>query len=286
MQALEDFIINTVSHWYVPMVRRELWTDDPNTLPRRLAIYATLWHVLKTVVLLINPATPFLAEWLYQHVYRALDPRLPESVNFERWPEPDPSLRDEALEGAFEALTLAVSLSYSARQAASLKRRWPLREAVVVAEPGVLRALEPLKGLLAELMNVKSVRLVAPGEEPSGPEWSSASEAGISVFVLKTRDKALVAEGFMRDVARRIQALRRDMGFKPTDILDEVHVAGLSSDDMGLLKPFLHELEELVRARHVSLHEGEVEEPELRGLSWREYRIDKKSLKIAIRHGG
>ena len=286
LQALEDFIIEVVSHWYVPMVRRELWTDDPRTLGRRLAIYATLWHTLKTLVLLINPATPFLAEWLYQHAYRPLDPRLPESVNFERFPEPDPGLRDEELERAFEHLISAVALSYSARQKAGLKRRWPLKEAVVVAGRDIIEVLEPLSGLLVELMNVKAVRFSEPGHEPRGPDWSSASEGDMSVFVFTARDEALVGEGLMRDVARRIQALRRDMGFKPTDILDEVHVAGLSSDDMGLLKPFLHELEELVRARHVFLHEGEVEEPELRGLSWKEYRIDKKSLKIAIRHGG
>jgi len=267
------------------MVRRELWTDDPRTLGRRLAIYATLWHTLKTLVLLINPATPFLAEWLYQHVYRPLDPRLPESVNFERFPEPDPSLRDEGLERAFEYLMSAVSLSYSARQKAGLKRRWPLREAVIVAGRSVLEALRPLSALLKELMNVKAIRFVEPGHEPSGPDWSWAPEAEISVFVLTARDRALVGEGLMRDIARRIQALRRDMGFKPTEILDEVHVAGLSSDDMELLRPFLKELKELVRAREAFLHEGEPEEPELKELSWKEYRVDKKSLKVAIRHG-
>ncbi|HDJ25695.1 MAG TPA: isoleucine--tRNA ligase, partial [Candidatus Bathyarchaeota archaeon] len=123
LQALEEFVIEVLSHWYVPMVRRELWTDDPRTLPRRLAIYATLWHVLKTLLLLFNPATPFLAEWLYQHALRALDASLPESVNFERWPEPDPRLRDVELEKAIERLTLAVSLAHSARQKAGLKRR-------------------------------------------------------------------------------------------------------------------------------------------------------------------
>ena len=282
LQALEDFIIEVVSHWYVPMVRRELWTDDPRTLGRRLAIYATLWHTLKTLVLLINPATPFLAEWLYQHVYRSLDPRLPESVNFERFPRPEPGLRDEELERAFEHLISAVTLSYSARQRAGLKRRWPLKEAVIVAERDVLDALRPFSRLLVELMNVKAVRFSEPGQEPEGPDWSEASEMAMSVLVFTARDRELVGEGLMRDVARRIQALRRDMGFKPTEILDEVHVAGLSDEDMRLLRPFINELKELVRAREVFLHEGE---PELEGLMWREYEIDKRRLKIAIRHG-
>jgi len=206
-------------------------------------------------------------------------------VNLERFPEPDPSLRDEELEAAFEHLMLAVSLSYSARQRAGLKRRWPLGEAVIVAERDVLEALEPLSGLFAELANVKAVRLVEPGHEPAGPEWAGASEEAMSVLVLTARDRALVGEGLMRDVARRIQALRRDMGLKPTEILDEVYVAGLSGDDMDLLRPYVGELRELVRARQVLLHEGEPEGPELEGLSWKEYRVDGRKLKVAIRHG-
>jgi len=274
-----------VSHWYVPMIRRELWTDDPRTLPRRLAIYATLWHVLKTLVLLFNPATPFLAEWLYQHVYRQLDPGLPESVNLERWPEPDPSLRDEELELAVEKLMLAVSLSYSARQASGLKRRWPLRKAVVVADETVIRALEGLKDLFLELANVKEAEFVPPGREPGGEGWSVAQEAGMRVFIYTVRDRELVGEGFMRDVARRVQALRRDMGFKPTEILDEVHISCGSRDDVELLRPFLDVLRDLVRAREVRLHLGEPAEPELKALGWRSYKIDGREVRVAIRHG-
>ena len=283
LQALEEFVIEVLSHWYVPMVRRELWTDDPRTLPRRLAIYATLWHVLKTLVLLFNPTTPFLAEWLYQHAYRPLDPELPESVNFERWPEPDPALRDPELEEAMEKLTLAVSLSHSARQAAGLKRRWPLREAVVVAEREVLEALRPHGALFSELANVKAVRFVEPGFEPEGPGWSSSSEAGLAVFLYTIRDEALVGEGFMRDVARRIQALRRDMGFKPTEILEEVHVACSSPGDAELLRPFLSELEELVRTKRVELHVGEPGELGVEA-EWRRYDIDGRVVLVAIRH--
>ena len=285
LQALEDFVIEDLSHWYVPMIRRELWTDDPRTLPRRLAIYATLWHVLRTLLLLFNPATPFIAEWLYQHVFRALDQRLPESINLEGWPRPDPSLRDEELEEGIERLKLAVSLAHSARQKAGLKRRWPLRELVVVAGQRDQGLLEPLKGLLAELTNVKAVRLVGPGEAPEGPGWSQASGDGLQALVYTVRDKALVGEGFLRDVARRIQALRRDMGFKPTEVLDEVYVAGLSEEGMELLEPFLPMLKDLVRAREVKLVLGKPGARELQELSWRSYNIDGREVLVAIRHG-
>ncbi|MCL6579745.1 MAG: isoleucine--tRNA ligase, partial [Candidatus Bathyarchaeota archaeon] len=142
LAVLEDYVIETLSRLYVPMVRKELWTDDPETLNRRLAIYATLWHVLKTVTLLYNPVTPYLSEALYQKVYRKLSPTLPESVNFESWPEPDGKLRNTILEEEFEMLFKCISLVYSARQSAKLKRRWPLSKMFVVAPENVCKVLK------------------------------------------------------------------------------------------------------------------------------------------------
>ncbi|RLF37117.1 MAG: hypothetical protein DRN03_02860 [Thermoplasmata archaeon] len=120
---LENFVIEVVSRSYIPMVRRELWSDDPETLGRRLAIYATLWKVLRTLVLLFNPVTPFIAEFLHQAVYRQMDDSLPESVNFESWPTVEEKFRNRELEEAFDRLEEVVSLVYAARQSAGLKRR-------------------------------------------------------------------------------------------------------------------------------------------------------------------
>ena len=114
LAVLEDFVIETLSRLYVPMIRKELWTDDPETLERRWAIYAILHCTLKTVTLLFNPVTPYLSEALHQNVYRKLDQKLPDSINFESWPEPNENLRDEALEEEFEILFKCTSLVYAA----------------------------------------------------------------------------------------------------------------------------------------------------------------------------
>ena len=81
LAVLDDFVIETLSRLYVPMIRKELWTDDPETVERRQTIYALLHHALKTVTLLFNPITPYLSEALYQKIYRQLEPQLPETVN-------------------------------------------------------------------------------------------------------------------------------------------------------------------------------------------------------------
>jgi isoleucyl-tRNA synthetase len=275
---LEDFVVDVVSRQYVPMIRRELWSDDPQTLQRRLTVYATLWQTLKTLVLLFNPVTPFLSEFMYQKVYRELDNSLPESVNFENWPQPDEALRDTELEQAFDTLQRCVALVYSARQSAQLKRRWPLRKAVVAAPKQVQDALKSLEDVFLELANVKQVEYSEEVTAFDEKEWASASEGGLQVLLNTQRDESLLGEGLMRDLARRVQSLRKERGFMPTDILEAVHLAELDQESMKLVEPYLTEMAELVRTKKVYLHKKRAEVE----AEWQEYLLDNKKVFVAI----
>jgi valyl-tRNA synthetase len=263
----------------VPMIRKELWTDDPETFERRQTIYAVLHYTLKTVTLLFNPVTPYLSEALYQKVYKKLDAKLPESVNFECWSVPDEKMRNKALEEEFEILFKCVSLVYAARQQAKLKRRWPLSKVIVVAPEKTANALRNQELLFLELVNIKAVEYEKQVPDYVGGEnWVSASEGNIYVFVSGQRDEKLVGEGLMRDLARRVQALRKKLGYVPTDVLDAVHIAELGEDSMGLLEPYLEEMAELVRAKKVYLHgsRGEVK------AEWHKSELDGKKIYINI----
>ncbi|MEM2104267.1 MAG: isoleucine--tRNA ligase [Candidatus Bathyarchaeia archaeon] len=283
LAELEYFTVEVVSRLYVPMIRKELWTDDPETLNRRLAIYAILWHVLKTAVLLFNPVTPFLSEALFQKIYRRADSTLPESVNFEEWPRMNEKLLDKNLEEQFEILLQCVSIVYSARQSAKLKRRWPLRKMLVIASERIRQALQNLNDVLQEFANVKEIEYATelPQElevEVKAGKWVSASEKDIRIYLHAYRDEALLGEGLMRDIARRVQSLRKELGYKPTDILNSVHIAELDEENINLLKPYLNEMAELVRTRKVQINtsRSEIE------AEWHEYSLDEKKIYISI----
>jgi isoleucyl-tRNA synthetase len=279
LSILEEFVIEELSRLYVPMVRKELWTDDPQTLDRRLAVYATLWHALRTATLLFNPVTPYISEALHQRVFRKLNPTLPESVNLEQWPEPDDTLRDKKLEETFQTLFVTVSLVYSARQNARLKRRWPLNKMVVVGSEELNKSLKDVHELFLELANVKTVEYAehAPAEAAEG-KWVSASENGTQVFLDVRRDERLLGEGLMRDLARRVQALRKELGYMPTDVLEQVQISELDEESVRLLEPYLEEMKDLVRAETVYLYIGH---PEAKG-DWHESRLDDKKIYISI----
>ena len=60
-------------------------------------------------------------------------------------------------------------------------------------------------------------------------------------------------------MAIRIQALRKDVGFAPTEVLNEVHVTMLTTEKVKLLEPFLDTMAELVRTKKVRLHSGKTQ---------------------------
>jgi isoleucyl-tRNA synthetase len=277
--VLDDFVIETLSRLYVPMIRKELWTDEPETFERRQTIYALLHHTLKTVTLLFNPITPYISEALYQKVYRQLEPDLPESVNLASWPISNQKMLNKSLEEEFDILLKVVSISYAARQQGKLKRRWPLAKAIVVAPEKTLQALKNLESLFLEQTNVKIAEFaVSVPEYVVGENWVSSQEDTITVFLSGQRNDKLLGEGIMRDLARRVQALRKEMGFVPTETLESVHIAELDTESMGLLEPYLPEMAGLVRARKVYLHLAcsEVE------AKWHESELDGKKIHINI----
>ena len=276
---LEIFVIETLSRLYVPMIRKELWTDDPETSNRRQTIYSILYHTLKTLTLLFNPITPFFSENLHQKVFRSLDPELAESINLSTWPKPNNEIRNKILEEEFDILFKSVSLTFAARQKAKIKRRWPLKTVVMVGNEKTIKALSNHELLFLELINIKSIKYnqMIP-DFLKGENWISTSEDELSAFINIKRDDALLGEGLMRDLARRVQSLRKDMGFVPTEFLNSVHIAGLNKDNVKLLVPYMEEMADLVRARKIYLHKNQTE----LDVNWKEAKLDGKKILIEL----
>jgi isoleucyl-tRNA synthetase len=138
-----------------------------------------------------------------------------------------------------------------------------------------------LEGLFLELANVKTVEYADSPTEISpkiAEKGSLVSENDLHVLVDAHRDKSLQGEGVMRDLARRVQALRKELGFTPTEILEAVDLAELDDENTKLLKPHLKAMAELVRTRDVHVHESRSEA----GKKWYEVNLDSKRVYIAI----
>ena len=138
-KAIDEFIINHLSQTYVPLTRNAIWDDSAENRDKRLAVYATLGHVLLQIDIMLHPLSPFISDYMYLTCFAGGK----KSVLLESWPLPDEKrLANAKVEGAFDMIKEVVSIANAARNLASLKRRWPIREAVICGTPTELTLLE------------------------------------------------------------------------------------------------------------------------------------------------
>jgi isoleucyl-tRNA synthetase len=140
--------------------------------------------------------------------------------------------------------------------------------------------LKGVEELFLELANVKTTEY-ATGKTPSSVAsegWTSASEGELQVFLDAHRDERLLGAGLMRDLARRVQALRKELGYMPTDVLEAVYVSELDDESIRLLEPYVSEMKDLVRAKKVLLQGAKREE----AVEWHESQLDDKKVALAI----
>ncbi len=156
VRALRDFIVEDVSRWYIRLIRRRVWLEEND--PSKLAAYATLYHVLRTWLVMASTVIPFLAEYLYQVFVRPAELNAPPSVAMNEWPRPNPRLIDETLEKAMSIAREIVEAAASARMKAGIKLRQPVREVIVfTSRDDVIEAVKRLEKLLLEQLNTRSI---------------------------------------------------------------------------------------------------------------------------------
>ncbi|MFQ5920705.1 MAG: isoleucine--tRNA ligase [Nitrososphaerales archaeon] len=351
-RAIEEFVINHLSQTYVPLTRNEIWDDSEENLERRLAIYSTLAYVLRTVDVLLHPVCPFITDYLHMACFRE------RSILLEEWPGRETKFVDKSIERSFSLLREIISLANAARMKASLKRRWPLKDAYICIRKDDVKALEPVDELLSSQLNVSQFKVV--GLEQAGlgailltmienglpvipklslkrgnvapkvradmgmvlSEFSKSEDAkvlkvlerdgkydlgygdgkkveitkddveigyeapaghavaereNIFVMISTVRDKDLTAKGLARDLARRLQSLRKERGYNPTQILDSAYIAGLDDEAIELLQKMLDEMAFLVRVKKV-----QIMRESKGGVNWSEKEIDGKPIHLSV----
>jgi isoleucyl-tRNA synthetase len=106
----------------------------------------------------------------------------------------------------------------------------------------------------------------------------AVEKGGVFAAMDKERDEKLVAEGLLRDVARRLQALRKKRGFVPTAVLASAAVAGLEPEETAQLESMKKQLAFLVRVKKVTLSVEKTEQRE-----WAEDDLDGRPVYLDVR---
>ncbi|MFO0556024.1 MAG: isoleucine--tRNA ligase [Polyangiaceae bacterium] len=172
-RALVD-VVESLSNWYVRRSRARFWAagsfaPGAKTPPSqdKCDAYFTLYEALTSIARLAAPFVPFFAEELWQNlVRRPFQDRMPESVHLAAWAEADLSAIDPKLSRQMRALRELVSLGLQVRTASKVRVRQPLSRAdIVVSDKELAVSLLAHVDLAKEELNVREVKLLAPGEE-------------------------------------------------------------------------------------------------------------------------
>jgi isoleucyl-tRNA synthetase len=156
-RALEDFVVEELSNWYIRRNRRRFWKPESDT--DKAAAYETLYQCLVTTAKLLAPFTPFLAESIYQNLVRTVDDAAPLSVHLTDFPEQRTSEVDNLLSQDMEIVLDVVRLGRAARSEANIKVRQPLPAVLVYTnDPADADAVVRLQDQVLDELNVKDVK--------------------------------------------------------------------------------------------------------------------------------
>jgi len=104
--------------------------------------------------------------------------------------------------------------------------------------------------------------------------YTMASRDSMIVFISTSRNREMMARGLIRDIARRLQVLRKERGYNPTDVLESAYLLGLDDESLEMVKEKQSELAFLVRVKRVEFSD--------KAKSYKDEDIDGQKIQISV----
>ncbi len=162
-RAVEEFLDEHLSNWYVRLCRRRFWKGEYEH--DKICAYQTLYECLETLVRLIAPVSPFFSDAVFQNLNAVTGRFGVESVHHADFPTADESMIDTALEERMQLAQDASSLILSLRKKVNIKVRQPLRRVLIpVLDPAMMAQLKQVEDLIKSEVNIKEVEYLTETE--------------------------------------------------------------------------------------------------------------------------
>lgn len=162
-RAIQKFVIDDLSNWYVRLCRRRFWKGEYSQ--DKTSAYQTLYTCLNTCSKIIAPISPFFSDQLYRDLNNATNKEGRESVHLSDFPECDEDVLDHELEYRMDMAQRITSLTLGIRKKEKIKVRQPLQKVVIpVLSDEQANAIKKVSELIKAEVNVKEVELLSPDE--------------------------------------------------------------------------------------------------------------------------
>lgn len=208
-RPLSDFI-DDVSVWYVRRSRERLKGDD---IAEKEDTVATLRYVLKNLSLVMAPAMPFYAEYLWQAVRGDDDA---ESVHLAAWP-----CAGEVDDDLLTVMTYVRSFSNSGLRLRTKEKigvRQPLAEFWIGHSTPAPKYWADVEPILKDELNVQKISLRQSSQQEGAATFGSDFELDMAIT------PELKMEGDAREFIRAVQEHRKTEGLAPADRIElQIH---------------------------------------------------------------
>ena len=334
-RAIERFIIDDFSNWYLRRSRKRLWVEERTE--DKLSGYSSMYDIFLGLSKLLAPFIPFITEETYQNLRTD---KMPESIHLCDYLTPDEKAIDDILEKGMGQIRELVEVGRALRSKIGIKVRYPLSNATIVCSKDIENSIKDLLGLLKEELNVKTIsfardtsqfmiKSVKPIYSHLGPKYkekakdiidalelldkqeiyeelTKSNEVKITVDneAIKLTDEdfeivenvkenvaradaedatlfldtiltpELEAEGFAREIIRRIQSMRKELDL---DVEDRISTGiNVGSEKKTALQKWEDYIKGETRSKTVSF----VEKPA--GKLVKKWKIDELDAEIGI----
>jgi len=157
-RAIQDFVIENLSNWYVRLSRKRYWGGEYSQ--DKISAYQTLYTCLETIAILSAPIAPFYMEKLFGDLNKVTG-RHSGSVHLTDFPKADEKLIDNKLEERMELAQQISSMVLGLRRKVQLRVRQPLSKLIIpILNDHMIRQLDAVKNIILSEVNVKEIEYI------------------------------------------------------------------------------------------------------------------------------
>ncbi|RFS22512.1 isoleucine--tRNA ligase [Chitinophaga silvatica] len=155
-RAIEKFVDEQLSNWYVRLCRRRFWKGDYEH--DKISAYQTLYECLEKITQLMAPVSPFFTDWLFNNLNKVSGRIAAQSIHHTDFPVVNEAALDTDLEERMQLAQDISSLVLSLRKKVNIKVRQPLQKILIpVSNPKMQEQIEKVADLIKSEVNVKGI---------------------------------------------------------------------------------------------------------------------------------
>jgi len=164
-RAIEYFLDEHLSNWYVRLSRRRFWKpvspDNPEGEKDKISAYQTLYYCLEVLSGLMAPIAPFFADWLFNNLNSVTQKNKERSVHLTNFPVFDEKNINKALESRMQLAQDISSLILSLRKKVNIKVRQPLQKVIIPAiYPDFQKEISLVENIIKTETNIKEIEIL------------------------------------------------------------------------------------------------------------------------------